>query len=186
MAKHNKKNDQTVPPVQSSADETQQSNIDKLLQTVQLLISQQLQSSKGAQSQSPSHLNVKFDQFNDEDETFTNFVNRFENYYQLTGQLAAWKVGMFLNVLGAKRFQLLSTLCTPAAPTSLTFDEIIQTLKQHLDPIPNIIAQQYKFGQRKQREGESISKFVAALKALSVHAEFKLSLIHISEPTRPY
>jgi len=78
MAKHNKKNDQTVPPVQSSADETQQLNIDKLLQMVQLLISQQLQSSKGAQSQSPSHLNVKFNQFNDEDETFANFVNCFE------------------------------------------------------------------------------------------------------------
>jgi len=80
---------------------------------------------------------------------------------------------MFLNALGAKTFQLLSTLCTPAAPTSLMFNEIVQMLKQHLDPIPNIIAQQYKFGQCKQREGNSISEFVAALKALSVHAEFK-------------
>lgn len=162
---------QDAPEETASSSST---SIDKLLKAVELLVSEKTTSKASSERLAP--VNVKFESFNDNEELFVNFVNRFENYVNLQSSSKPVsdnrKVALFLNFLGPKTFQLLTNLSAPQQPNSLEYDAIVSVLKKHLQPAPNIIAQQYKFSQRMQREGESISDFVAELKALSIHCNF--------------
>ena len=50
-----------------------------------------------------------------------------------------------------------------------TFDELIQLLKEHYNPIPSEIAQRFKFNSRVQMADETIAEFMGQLRGLSTH-----------------
>ena len=58
----------------------------------------------------------------------------------------------------------------------LIYQLITETLQNHLDPIPNIIAERYRFYKREQMETESVSDYIAAIKKLSTKCDFKIFL----------
>ena len=45
-------------------------------------------------------------------------------------------------------------------------------LKKHLNPTPIVIAERYKFYDRKQKRDETLSEYMAALRKLTEHCEF--------------
>ena len=46
------------------------------------------------------------------------------------------------------------------------FSEIVQVLKDHLDLVPSAMMQCFKFNSRIRAAGESVSKYIAALRSL--------------------
>ena len=83
-------------------------------------------------------------------------------------------VPTFLSVMGGKTFNLLCSLVQPEKPGDKSYDEIVTVLGNHYSPKPLIITERSRFHKRNQKEGESISQFVAVLKWLSEHCEFGL------------
>ena len=71
------------------------------------------------------------------------------------------KVAVMVTVMGAKAYSLLRNLVAPDKPTDREFSELVQMLKDHLNPKPLIIAERFKFHKRDQKEGESIAQYVA-------------------------
>ena len=88
-------------------------------------------------------------------------------------------VPTFLSVMGAKTFNLLRSLIQPDKPGDRTYEVIVQTLARHFSPQPLIIAEHFRFHERNQEEGESMNMFVATMKRLAEHCEFKESLSEV-------
>lgn len=66
-------------------------------------------------------------------------------------------------------------ICNQMAPTDsyiTPFDELITNLGNFYAPEPLEIAENFRFYQRKQKDGESVKDFVAALQKLTVHCNF--------------
>ena len=53
------------------------------------------------------------------------------------------------------------------------YDNIVKNLSEHFSPKPLMIAEQFRFYKRNQEEGETVTMFVAALRKLAEHCEFK-------------
>ena len=82
------------------------------------------------------------------------------------------KTPTFISLAGAKTYKLLKSLCAPDKPSDKTIDEVKQVLKSHIQPAESLITRRARFYARKQKEHESITDFVAALKELSAECDF--------------
>ena len=79
---------------------------------------------------------------------------------------------LFLTACGSKVYSLVKSLIAPTKPEEKSYQELIDVVKDHLQPKPLVVAERYKFHQRSQREEESVSQFMAAIRKLSEHCEF--------------
>ena len=79
---------------------------------------------------------------------------------------------VLLSVCGSSTYQLIKNLISPEKPTDKTYAEIVQIMKDHVEPKPSIIVQRYTFHTRYRKEHESIATYVAELKKLSGHCGF--------------
>lgn len=69
-------------------------------------------------------------------------------------------------------FDVLCDRLDPVDPFIQPYDVIVQKLEEFYEPAPLEIAENYRFYQKKQSEGESVQQFVAALHKLSIHCKF--------------
>lgn len=79
---------------------------------------------------------------------------------------------MFLSVLGPVEYGLLKSLVEPVKIIDLTYQQMTQTLSDHFKPKPILIAEHFRFYQRNQSPGETISDYILALKRLASSCEF--------------
>uniref|UniRef100_A0A1Y1M1C4 Retrotransposon gag domain-containing protein n=1 Tax=Photinus pyralis TaxID=7054 RepID=A0A1Y1M1C4_PHOPY len=116
---------------------------------------------------------VHFHSYDETNETMENFIDRLENYLERK-EIAEdkEKVGMLLELIPPSVFQTLTNLTVPEKPKAKTYDVLINLLRTHLSPKPNVFAQQHRFAVRIQNEGESIMKFIEELKRLSINCSF--------------
>ncbi len=82
------------------------------------------------------------------------------------------KADVFLSVLGPVKYGLLKSLVEPVKIIDLTYQQMTQTLSDHFKPKPILIAERFKFYQRNQSPGETISDYILALKHLASSCEF--------------
>ena len=82
------------------------------------------------------------------------------------------KKAIFLSACGSRTFDLLRNLLQPAKPGEKSFDELVEVLKGHYAPRPSVITQRYKFNTRIRQQGESVSTYVAELKAIAEFCDF--------------
>ena len=59
------------------------------------------------------------------------------------------------------------SISAPRKPEELNFSEIVDTLAQHANPKPLIIAKRYKFHNAEEEESESVWQYLADLRKLS-------------------
>ncbi|GFX47845.1 uncharacterized protein K02A2.6 [Trichonephila clavipes] len=97
---------------------------------------------------------VQFDKFDEENENFDSFIERFETYLDVQNVPIANRAKVFVSSLSAKLYQLLKNLLAPDIPSDQTLDKLKDALKKHLTPKPLIIPSRHKFLNRKQTEGE--------------------------------
>ena len=69
-------------------------------------------------------------------------------------------------------YGLLRSISAPRKPKELKFTEIVDSLSQHLDPKPIVIAERFKFHKAEQEDSESIRQFLAKLQKLAETCEF--------------
>ncbi|GFW23910.1 uncharacterized protein K02A2.6 [Trichonephila clavipes] len=104
---------------------------------------------------SHSHkVTVQFEKFDEENENFDSFIERFETYLDVQNVPIANRAKVFVSSLSAKLYQLLKNLLAPDIPSDQTLDKLKDALKKHLTPKPLIIPSRHKLLNRKQTEGE--------------------------------
>ena len=73
-------------------------------------------------------------------------------------------------------FKVIQNLVEKENLDSTTHDQIVDCVKSHYDPKPSVIMQRYKFNTRTMADGESVATYVAALRDIAQHCEFKDTL----------
>ena len=76
---------------------------------------------------------------------------------------------IFLNVVRGTVYKLLHNLLALAVPKDKSLEEVLEA---HYKPKPIVIAERFHFNRRHQLLGESIAKFIAKLRHLSLHCDF--------------
>ena len=115
----------------------------------------------------------KIEPFDDSLETWTSYTERLEQYFAVNDVDNEKKVPALLTLLGGKTYGLLRNLTLPDKPATKTYEQILKLLKDHLSPKPLLVAERFRFYKRYQLHGESINTYVAELRRLAEHCEFR-------------
>ncbi|XP_059061514.1 uncharacterized protein LOC131854416 [Achroia grisella] len=114
----------------------------------------------------------KISEFKIETDNWRLYVERLEQYFIVNNISREMQVPTLVTVMGARSYELIVNLCTPDKPTSKSFDELAVIMEKHLQPRPSILAERYKFHQRKPMKDEKISDYIAELKKMSRTCDF--------------
>ena len=107
------------------------------------------------------HFDMKSDDWNE-------YVERLEQYFIANDIANPGKmVAVFLTVIGPDTYSLLRNLMAQTKPATKSFTELTGELKKHLNPTPSVIAERYKFYERRQKEDETLLEYIAALRKLT-------------------
>lgn len=74
--------------------------------------------------------------------------------------------------VGSNGYNLLRDLKAPAKPSEFKLAELLETLSNHFQRKPIIIAERFHFHKRDQEKGEGMADYAAALKQCSERCEF--------------
>ena len=113
----------------------------------------------------------------DMQEDWSEYIERLEFYFEANGVSDGEKQrAILLSVCGSKTYKLIRNLTTPQKPSDKTFAELVDLVQGHQHPKPSAIVQRFKFNTRFRKPGESIASYVAELRSLSEHCDFKTTL----------
>ena len=111
-----------------------------------------------------------------EKENWTSYIEQLHHYFIANDVVAEEKKPAILSACGAATFKLVRIPVSSAEIETTSFSEIVQVLKDHFDPVPSAIMQRFKFNSRIRAAGESVSKYIAALRSLAEHCQYKDTL----------
>ena len=78
--------------------------------------------------------------------------------------------------LGPATFCRIGSLLTVARLGTIEYDELVTAVKDFYDPKPSIIAQRFRFNTKQKNPTESVAAYVAAIRRLAEHCDFKVTL----------
>lgn len=104
--------------------------------------------------------------------TWKRWVQRLQGAFLIFGIKENARVPYLLHYVGATAFDVLCDRLDPVDPFSQAYDVLVGKLQEFYEPAPLEIAENYRFHQRKQNEGETVQQYVAALHKLSIHCKF--------------
>ena len=81
-----------------------------------------------------------------------------------------------LTAVGGKTYSLLRNLVAPQLPKEKSFAQLKEILNAHFEPKPLVIAERFSFHQRSHQEIESVQEYVAELKRMAKHCNFRTYL----------
>ena len=111
-------------------------------------------------------------EFDPRSDSISSYLERMQLYFEANSVKEDRKVAVLLTVVGAKTYETLRSLLSPARPRDKTYEELLEVLKRHYDPQPLVIGERFKFYQRSQKPGETIADFIADLRRLSIRCDF--------------
>ena len=114
----------------------------------------------------------KIESFDGIKENWETYVERVELFFLANDIDDDHKVPTLVSLIGGKTYTLLKDLLAPEKPATKSFQQIVTTLQEHLNPKPLEIAERFRFYKRNQHEGESILSYVAELRKLATHCNF--------------
>lgn len=103
-------------------------------------------------------------------------MGRVKLFIQANGIEDERKVVVLFSIIGGKTYDLLWNLLSPTDPKDKTFDELVKTLSDHFEPKPIVIAEHFHFHKQNHTADESVNQFMAELRRLARHCEFKTFL----------
>ena len=103
----------------------------------------------------------------------SSYLEKLELYLSANAFPDDRKVAALLTIIGSTAYEVLRSLLAPARPQDKTYDELVAALRAHYAPKPMVIAERFHFHRRNQHSGESIAEYVAELRKLALHCEFK-------------
>ena len=120
-------------------------------------------------------------EFDPEVDSVSAYVERVQFFLEANEVKREKYVAVLLSTIGAKTHAVLRNLFAPESLREKSFGELVAALKRHYEPKPLVIAERFKFHRRVQAPGESVSTFVAELRRLTIHCEFRA---HLDEALR--
>ncbi|CAB3985347.1 Hypothetical predicted protein [Paramuricea clavata] len=119
----------------------------------------------------------KIEEFNPTSTNIARYLERIEQYFEATDVPADTaevnkRRAILISAIGARTYDVLSDLCSPDSPSTKTYTQLPAILKDHYAPKKLVIAKRYRFHNCVQKEGESVSEFVANLKRLASTCKF--------------
>ena len=109
-------------------------------------------------------------------EPWSIYIERLEQYFLANDILAEPKKrAILLHACGSKVFQLIRNLADDQ-PTAKSYTEVVALVKNYYDPKPSVIVQRYTFNTRARAPDETIASYVAALRQIAEHCDYKDSL----------
>ena len=116
------------------------------------------------------------EKFDPETESILAYLERIEIYFAANEIKEEKKVPVFLNAIGKQTYGVLRNLLAPAKPSEKTMEELTKALKSHFEPKKVVIAKRFHFYRRNQGSGETVADYVAELRKLATHCDFKENL----------
>ena len=107
-------------------------------------------------------------------DTWSDYWDTIEQYF-LANDIEDNKkrTATFLTLIGKDTYSILNSLTAPDKPSTKKAEELNDILREHFEPKPIVISERYKFYNRAQKDGESLAQFIAELRKLTIHCEFK-------------
>ena len=111
-------------------------------------------------------------------EDWTSYIERLNLYFAANDVAAEAKQrAILLSVCGASMYKLIRSLVSePDKLNSTLFKDIVKLVKDHYDPKPSSIVQRHKFNSCTLAPRESNAAYVAALREIAEHCDYKDSL----------
>uniref|UniRef100_A0A1X7URJ3 Retrotransposon gag domain-containing protein n=1 Tax=Amphimedon queenslandica TaxID=400682 RepID=A0A1X7URJ3_AMPQE len=113
--------------------------------------------------------------FNPKRHNFPKYVQWVKLYFTANDIPNAHRKSVFLSALGYETYDILANVFDDSE--AQTFDTLVERLTNHFHPKSSVVAEQYKFGYRRQGDSESIADFVADLKSLAACCRFKANAL---------
>ena len=118
-----------------------------------------------------------FGEFQNAQETWQAYVERLEQYCIADNIVTpAKKRASLLSAEGGLTYQLIRNLLAPTKPTDRSFKEIMEEVRKHYQPLLSVIVQRFNFHMRARKESENVLTYVAELRKLSKHCNFRDTL----------
>ena len=115
--------------------------------------------------------------FDPSKEDWTSYTDRMKHYFVANDVVDAGKKrSILLSACGATAFKIIRNLVGDDKLDSTSYDDIVKLVMGHYDPKPSVIVQRYKFNTRTRVDGESVATYVAALRDIAQHCEYKDTL----------
>ncbi|CAL9688159.1 unnamed protein product [Knipowitschia caucasica] len=117
----------------------------------------------------------KVDEFKPENEPWTAYVERLEQFFDANDIDQGKYVAVLLSVMGATTYGLLRNLVQPDKPKDKSFADIVTILKEHFEPKPILVAERFRFNKCNQKQNQ-YAQYVAELKQQATNCEFGANL----------
>ena len=86
------------------------------------------------------------------------------------------KRSILLSVCGPATYKVIRNLVEDGKLDTTSYDDIVKLVKGYYDPPPSITMQRYKFNTCIRNAKETVADYVAALREIAQHCEYKDSL----------
>lgn len=127
-------------------------------------------SASGLQAVIPNSFIIE--NFNPEITTWRRWLQRLQGAFTIFRISGNARVPYFLHYVGPSAFDILCDRLDPKDPFAQSYETVTTKLQEFYDPTPLEIAENFKFHQRRQAEGETMQQFASALHKLSLHCKF--------------
>jgi len=87
-------------------------------------------------------------------------------------QMGLLRRAIFLSVIGACNYKLLSSLVAPDKPGDKKYFDLVAKLSEHFAPAPSEIVERFKFHTRFRKLGELVTFYVSELRSIVKHCNF--------------
>ena len=101
-----------------------------------------------------------------------NYKKRLDAWMRIDKIDNGDKVDAFISLVGPEVVDLLVALVSPANIEGKTYAQLSESLQKHYTSGTNELAESYNFDTRYQKESETVSDYIVALKKLSIHSAF--------------
>ncbi|KOB67055.1 Uncharacterized protein OBRU01_18673 [Operophtera brumata] len=99
----------------------------------------------------------KIKEFDVDSGNWTLYCGRVEMYFRANAIKDELKLPTLISLVGDNVYELMVNLCNPKKPTDLSYDALITIVREHLQPKPSIMAERYRFRQKRQETGKGKS-----------------------------
>ena len=111
--------------------------------------------------------------FNPAADDWPSYADRLKHYFNANDVTDAGKKrSILLTVCGGPTYRLLRSLVADGNLEAKSYEQLVQLLKDHYAPKPSEIVQRYYFNTRFRAPGETIAKYVAALRHLALDCNY--------------
>ena len=130
----------------------------------------------GNEGQTEMAVHATLSAYNTTAEPWTIYVERLNQYFIANDvEDSSKKRAILLAACSSKTFQFICSL-TEEDPTSKPYYNVVQLITDYYDLKPSVIVQCYKFNSRVRGTNETISTYVAALRQLAEHCNYRNTL----------